>query len=131
MDALEFNDVLNSLRERRAASLAQVEQFDVAIAGLELAQRLVRQKSRSGPPAEHGKLTEAVRGFVAARPGVEFTVNDVEIGLRETASDLNGDLNRDSITKVLRRLVRDGKVNVLQKGRGRREGVYASAPVPT
>src|SRR5688572_17741388 len=113
-ESSSLDEVLQKLLERRAAAQQEVENCDRAIEGLRLANKLVRTRQpRNRVQAEHGRLTEAVRKFVDRTDG-EFTVDDVAKGLQAAKEELNGSLNRDSITKALRRMVKDDTVTEVQ-----------------
>jgi len=124
-----FEVILHRLKSRLVKAQSEVDELTKAIDGMELAGRLTKRSCRAhsmAAKASYGKLAEAVTQFVDALPG-DFTVEDVLSGLNgkeDQKEALNGSLNRDSITSVLRRLTEQNRIVVKEQGRGRRMGRY-------
>ena len=66
-------------------------------------------------------MSQAVQAAVSQFPA-EFTVTEVKAAIRR---DSGGDMNPSSISGCLRRMAGDGKIKVLEIGRGKRPTRYA------
>jgi hypothetical protein len=127
-DPTSIETLRQRLVDRLTKAQGEVVRCEKALEGLDLASKIAGiggrgRRADGAEKASHGKLAEAVRGYISAAPP-EFTVDDILGGLKPQAAILNGSLNRDSITAVLRRLVRKKMVGVTQPGKGRRPGKY-------
>lgn len=72
-------------------------------------------------------LAQAVNQIAPAMTG-RFDRNAVEDRIRSSRTDLSDQITRPAMVKILKRLVDDGRLKIVQMGRGRRPTYYRATP---
>ena len=75
---------------------------------------------------KHGNLTREVKDIVAQFTD-DFSIKDVWDSLMTRTPDLDKQVRKSSVSSVLRRLAKEGQLEEISKGKGKRPTVYRSS----